>query len=316
MDWINGKASSDTQLLWFYGPAGAGKSAIVQSLAEICEKRKLLLASFFFSRTDPTRNTVNPLAATIAYQITNVIPATAGFIENAVDRELFTQLFETQLMNLVVQPITEFAKQDAAEHFPHLIIIDGLDECFDPNTQAEIVSSISKLLHSDATKPFLLRFLIISRPEQHLQKAFSLVPASMLSCLLLDTPDSDIRVFLQNQFAKIKDSNPAISPGWPTPDVVDLLIRRSCSRFVFASTVVQYISSRKDPVACLDTMLQLQCPPEQKQMPLAELDGIYCHILSSVQDPQTTKLILGVILFVNPDYNLFTPLSSAEISAS
>lgn len=126
MDWINGKTFPDTPLLWLYGPAGAGKSAIAQSLAEICEKQKLLLASFFFSTTDPTRNTVNPLAATIAYQITNVIPATAELIESAVDRKLFTELFETQLMKLVVQPLAEFAKQDAADsQFPRFIIIDA-----------------------------------------------------------------------------------------------------------------------------------------------------------------------------------------------
>jgi len=51
-------------------------------------------------------------------------------------------------------------------------------------------------------------------------------------------------------------------------------------------------------------------------MPFAELDVLYSYILSSVEDPQTTKIILGVVLFVDPDYDLFTPLSSSQISAA
>jgi len=38
IDWLNGDIDYDALLLWLYGAAGAGKSAIAHSLAEICEK--------------------------------------------------------------------------------------------------------------------------------------------------------------------------------------------------------------------------------------------------------------------------------------
>ncbi|KAF9254271.1 hypothetical protein L218DRAFT_886647, partial [Marasmius fiardii PR-910] len=50
---------------WLRGSAGAGKSAIAQTVAERCEGNRLV-ASFFFSRTDPARNTPKYLALAIA----------------------------------------------------------------------------------------------------------------------------------------------------------------------------------------------------------------------------------------------------------
>ncbi len=51
-------------------------------------------------------------------------------------------------------------------------------------------------------------------------------------------------------------------------------------------------------------------------MPFAELDLLYLHILSSVKDIQTTKMILGVILFVEPDFDFFAPLNPVQTSAA
>ena len=69
MNWIVGEVEWDKFIMWLYGPAGAGKSAIAQTIAEQCYASHLLLASFFFSRTDPKRNTEKSLIASIAYQM-------------------------------------------------------------------------------------------------------------------------------------------------------------------------------------------------------------------------------------------------------
>jgi ATP-dependent Lon protease len=51
--------------MWLYGPAGTGKSAIVQSIAELYHKADLLAASFFFSRTAVGRNDGSRLIPTL-----------------------------------------------------------------------------------------------------------------------------------------------------------------------------------------------------------------------------------------------------------
>ncbi|KAF9475784.1 hypothetical protein BDN70DRAFT_773458, partial [Pholiota conissans] len=50
-------------ILWLNGAAGAGKSAIMQSILELLLLRYtfVAVASFFFSRGDSTRNTIAPL---------------------------------------------------------------------------------------------------------------------------------------------------------------------------------------------------------------------------------------------------------------
>ena len=74
MKWIKWEGDIKSFIMWVYGPAGAGKSAIAQTIAEMCEEEMILLASFFFSRVDPSRNNVSRLIATIAYQITFHLP--------------------------------------------------------------------------------------------------------------------------------------------------------------------------------------------------------------------------------------------------
>lgn len=58
-DWIVGNIARDKWIAWLNGAAGAGKSAICQSTAEICIQRGKKVASFFFFRADDTRNTIS-----------------------------------------------------------------------------------------------------------------------------------------------------------------------------------------------------------------------------------------------------------------
>ena len=48
MRWIKWEEDLDAFIMWVYGPVGAGKSAIAQTIAEMCEDELILLASFFF----------------------------------------------------------------------------------------------------------------------------------------------------------------------------------------------------------------------------------------------------------------------------
>src|SRR6266581_2883083 len=71
MNWIRGLETEDLNalIMWLYAAAGAGKSAIAQTIAELCHAENILLAAFFFSRSDPSRNNAKSLVASIAYQI-------------------------------------------------------------------------------------------------------------------------------------------------------------------------------------------------------------------------------------------------------
>src|SRR6266511_2007450 len=64
-NWVK-DTSSLVYTTWLHGPAGAGKSAIAQSLAEILQAKGLLAGSFFFFHMDLKHNSEKPLIVTLA----------------------------------------------------------------------------------------------------------------------------------------------------------------------------------------------------------------------------------------------------------
>ena len=309
MWWIKWGEDLHAFIMWVYGPAGAGKSAIAQTIAEMCEDEMILLASFFFSRNDPSRSTVKPLIATIAYQITLNLPQVRDAILRAIKHDplIFSKSLAIQVKSLIVaplQPLTDagYFKEPTSRR---LIIIDGLDECSHPKVQQNI---LEVLANAQQHHRLPLIFLFASRPEQHISHAFNtgLLP-SVAACIALDEsylPNEDIELFLTDKFQEIKSTHRLrayIPPQWPLPDVLEQLVRKSSGQFIYASTVICYVASiRHKPVDRLDIILGIR--PPQRDLPFSELDALYTHILSGVEDIERMLKILSVVFFCDHDY--------------
>ncbi|KAF9558774.1 hypothetical protein CPC08DRAFT_819124 [Agrocybe pediades] len=190
IDWSVGTIRTNEELsakpiLWLKGGAGAGKSAIARSVAERCSDEGLLLGTFFFGAGDPTRNHVEKLVATISYQISIVLPefrdTVATFIED--DPLIFNRSIRTQFSTLIVRPLSiVLANRPAASTAtPRLIIIDGLDECSSINSQRDLLFTLQEVTNTTSH----IRFLVCSRPESHLNSAFSL-PQMSVEVMLAD----------------------------------------------------------------------------------------------------------------------------------
>jgi len=304
MDWILGLGAEDQNavILWFYGPAGAGKSAIAHNIADRCELESLLLASFFFSRSDPARSNSKSLIATISYQIAINIPGTREKVVTAIERDplILSRSLETQVAILIVEPLREplEAGYFNAPTSRRLIIIDGLDECDPPAVQCSILEVISRLFR-DYRLPLLV--FIASRPERHLTHCFSTgsLPEFHTTLALDNTykPHDDIRLFLADNFSQVKATHPMkrhLDHSWPSDDVLESLVHKSSGQFIYASTVVKYVSSiRHQPANRLKVVLGIRPSRHVREMPFGELDALYRHIFTSVEDRETVLLILG-----------------------
>jgi len=112
-DWAMGTIDTDAFILWLYGPAGAGKTAIARKVAELFAQRGFLLASFLFFRSDPKRNTMVPLPANIAYCIACVIPGAQEIIKTTIEADplILTYSVEFQFTKLVLEPLRLLADQ-------------------------------------------------------------------------------------------------------------------------------------------------------------------------------------------------------------
>jgi hypothetical protein len=307
MKWIKWEEDLDSFIMWVYGPAGAGKSAIAQTIAEMCEDEMILLASFFFSRNDPSRNNIKLLIATIAYQITLNLPQVRDAILGAIERDphIFSKSLAVQFKSLIVSPLQPLVEAGFFDEptSRRLVIIDGLDECSDPKAQKCIVEILGGAQRQHRLP---LIFLFASRPEQHISLSFSAgVLPGVTTCIALDEsylPDEDIQLFLADKFQEIKSIHPLrayIPPEWPLPDVLERLIKKSSGQFIYASTVINYVTSiRHKPTDRLDIILGIR--PPQKDLPFAELDALYTHIFAGVEDIERVLEILGVVFFSHP----------------
>ncbi|KAF8798981.1 hypothetical protein BYT27DRAFT_7062105, partial [Phlegmacium glaucopus] len=180
-DWIDRTDDNNSSIMWVNGDAGIGKSAIAQTLADRLAEEGRLLASYFFSRADPSRNNTSHLIASIAYQTALHIPQIKKHVVQAVDRNplIFELSLGDQFSALVMKPISDLAQTGffASALPPRLIILDGLDECEDPRSQVLVLNVIATALRRG---PLPLSFLISTCPEQHLSLAFASEPMKEL----------------------------------------------------------------------------------------------------------------------------------------
>ncbi|KAF9463707.1 hypothetical protein BDZ94DRAFT_1359878, partial [Collybia nuda] len=97
--------TGEEKILFLDGPAGAGKTALAQTVAESYSKKKRLLASYFFLQGSPSQNTIEPLIPTITYQITSYSSQNQKKIKNKIkhDPSLLTKSPNVQVDELILK---------------------------------------------------------------------------------------------------------------------------------------------------------------------------------------------------------------------
>ena len=295
LDWIQSEVSS---FFWLYGPAGAGKTAILQAIAELlCSPSpsgQNFGGSFFFSRGKHGRDQGQFLFSTIAYQLALKVPGLRQHINRIMksDPSLHTKSMGVQLQKLIVDA---FRCLSPLPQRSYLVIIDGLDECHDRTTQQSILQLLCKSIR---VHKLPLRFLVGSRPESHIRDSFDQESLYTITqrVVLNETfnPRKDIRVFLKAGFAKISAKNSVLShvkQPWPAEGIIDLLVQRSSGQFIYAATVLKFV--------CVDfcsptKRLALVLKPDPTAF--SDLDQLYTQILSVYPSAVNIVQILGIII--------------------
>ncbi|KAJ2919645.1 hypothetical protein MD484_g816, partial [Candolleomyces efflorescens] len=270
------------------GAAGSGKSCLQQTTAEKCGKSGILAASYFISSTDPTRNTVEPVIPTIAYQLGRDDLTLRQYIGAAIERDplVFDQSLVAQTTALIVRPV-EYLRGMGVDlsGLRYVILIDGLDEVKGEDRQAELLTAIRQcLLENDL--PF--RIFIASRPEWAIHTA--LQPGGDLHDLayhiqLSDKYDAraDMHRYLLSRF---RDIGLRIgNTQWFSKNDVETLVRAGSGQFIYVATVYKFISERRTAArARLDTVLTWKPCGGRAARPFGALDALYHSILSAAKE--------------------------------
>ena len=311
----------DSLILWISAPAGSGKSAILQTIAELFHASKGLIASFFFSRTAPQRQSETHLVATIAMQLANSIPSTKPFIEQVVlnDLSIFDKMLPVQMELLIVQPLIRASLQGECNSlWPSLLIIDGLDECTGGKVQASLLYMLNQALLQLKSSLPRLYLLISSRPEPAICDVFEDKLSTITHHLVLDdsyNPDRDIATFLRSSFADIYHrrhtrfrSMSSLTLPWPSKNVISFLVKKSSGQFIFAATVIRFIDEDgKLPTSQLELVLDISKSLDaslHETNPFVLLDQLYSYVLLSSKTKDRVLSVIGAIFYLEDKQTL------------
>ena len=294
--WIKEPTPSST-VLWVSGRAEVGKSALMQRITEL--DRIYYGGCFFFRRGTPGCNVKDHLFSTLAYQLATNVHGMLEHVDWAMiqDFSLPKRSAAVQLKRLIIEPIRLLPKPLR----PTIIIIDGLDECEDFNSQRDILTLIGQ---ATLDPNIAIRFIIASCPEYQICDMFNKGPLfSKTRHLVLDegyNTAGDIERYLHEKFEDIHSRNRDIMPDvkspWPLKDDLEMLIWRASGQFIYAATVIKFVDCDTDfrmPDEKLNIILK---PSPMQTSAFPELDRLYTQILSVYSDSQVLVHTLGVVL--------------------
>ncbi|EKM77154.1 hypothetical protein AGABI1DRAFT_43797, partial [Agaricus bisporus var. burnettii JB137-S8] len=241
--WFEDQASLEL-LLWITGPAGVGKSAVVQTFAEYLVKSNLLGASVFLSRPNK-RDNPNGVFITIAYQLATRIEAYRDYIVERLrlDPELLNGDLQAQFTTFIVEPFT--VKQLGAGGKRWGILLDGLDELRGTDAQCEIIQLISSFVHEHPNAPLL--WLIASRPESRISHTFEdeeIRSNCLVESIPIDSTEAceDVERFLRSSFKTTqKNHRHSVDSDWPSNTDFLKLTAAASGLFIYAQVVMQFI---------------------------------------------------------------------------
>ncbi|KAJ6499568.1 hypothetical protein C8R47DRAFT_1211858 [Mycena vitilis] len=286
-DWALGDGA-ETAICWLHGPAGAGKSAIAQSLCRMLADKGRLGGTFFFKRGHASRGNASKLFRTISHQLSRCSEelknAICGRIGN--DRAIIDGSLSAQLQSLIIDP---------SRVSPTIltIVIDGLDECEGDDFQQEILRSIGRALQYNAP----LRFLIASRPEPNIEEVFREEPSLQgHKNVNVEQAFHDVRVYLRDEFERIRGAHRSmveVPNPWPANKDIENLVEKSSGYFIYAATVVKFVDDKDFyPLEQLELMMDLEKtgPWIDPSSPFAALDQLYTQILAAVPSRRQAEL--------------------------
>ncbi|TFK67693.1 hypothetical protein BDN72DRAFT_84911 [Pluteus cervinus] len=313
--------SSQDLVRWITGWAGVGKSAIAQTIAYECSMDAQLAASFFFYCASQDRNSLKAFVATIAFQLSVRVPGAREFIISLLlrDKTIFEKSFQGQWQALVVDVLLYLHRQGVSQ--PMLIIVDGIDECISEEEQRTLLST---LLSSSRELCPSFKFLVSSRPENHLrtmfEEFFEEVEVKNRNTIELTEEDGgDIELFLQSSLQAIHDDYDQYgeralqTQSWPGEDKINQLVKRASGQFIYASVVVDFVRNYNgNPNVPLEEVLK----PHSNS--LKELDHLYTIVMGKILKSTPKKhrrllhhlmvcILLDVVYTYRPDLPFFCP---------
>ncbi|KAJ7681900.1 hypothetical protein DFH06DRAFT_971881, partial [Mycena polygramma] len=147
-------------------------------------------------------------------------------------------------------------------------------------------------------------FLVASRPEAHIHDVFE-ETLLILASTNVEQSFEDVRTYLRNEFFRIHREHRAtmssIPAPWPSPETVEVFVKKSSGYFIYASTVIKFIDDKYSrPTERLEAAQNLTYL--DSDAPFAVLDQLYTQILTGVPARFRSRLRDIFVLLLNRPY--------------
>jgi hypothetical protein len=280
-------------VFWMNGLAGTGKSTIARTLCRHLEARKQLAANFFVNRQDQARRGEENIVRTIAHQL--------AFFDHSFGDALCAQLrdlpmsasrsLSKQITDFIIGPAAALSTSDQS---PLVIVIDALDECNLDARERPAGDLVLLLVRGLLTLSGRLKLFLTSRAEPAIQQMFDQLSTSRAHTVVelheLDKSivQADVTTFLRQSFDQMRLEMPKLDLShWPSSDDLEELVQLSGVLFVYASTVVRYVGSRR--YGPRDRLAQVLGQQRIKPLtaPYKLLDSLYMQVLEEAAGLRT-----------------------------
>ncbi|KDN40482.1 hypothetical protein RSAG8_08102, partial [Rhizoctonia solani AG-8 WAC10335] len=190
------------------------------------------------------------------------------------DPDVHTRLSDLQFDALIAQPLRQ-VKDTLPESL--VVVIDALDEC-------ENKESTSRVLDALLTKSegLPVKFVISSRPEPAIREKMTKQINQANSRLVLHELDkgivqADIKTYLQAALARMQ----------PREDQIAALVKRAGTLFIYAATVVRYISYKNFHGNCRARLENVLTASNATKKSHKDIDDLYTTVLrAALDDPE------------------------------
>jgi hypothetical protein len=234
-NWANDSTSESPRVFWLTGQAGSGKTTIAYTIAKRFDKdpnndlHTALGGNFLCSRQFQETRERTRIVPTIAYQLSRKCKSYANALHNADNFDAVNHDVPTQLKDLLVGPWQQSTRSPTSPLY--LIVIDALDEINDDGGSV-FLRDLLKAIDEYDLRGF--KFLVTSRPDSavvELCKSFTSDAVRWLQRVPIEEADLDIGTYLKTKLPKLA-RNPKL----------DELRRRASGLFIYAATVVKYLT--------------------------------------------------------------------------
>jgi Cdc6-like AAA superfamily ATPase len=188
--------SGSHQNIWLYGLSGCGKTVLsVTVLDHLTNRNDALILSFFFDFSDTTKQTLDGMLRSLAFQLYQ------GGISSAVHLDSLFQAHQNGINQCATKVLSDSVFKMLAAQKKVFVVLDALDES---TTRNEVLLWIEDMV----SRPELVhvQLLYTSRPESEFQQRIPPLIENQ-NCLPFNkqTVNSDIRSWVAAQLAQRRD---------------------------------------------------------------------------------------------------------------